>query len=87
MQVNLICKARPNLMVEETDINFYKEVANAIYVNARTASEAKFALRIVEAVGEIEINDEEKGYIKKVAETFVYWAKAAILKAIGEKAE
>lgn len=80
-------KARPNLYADATEINFCKEIANAIYVHAKTASECKFALKLVDATGEIEAGDEELGFIKEAASSFLYWAKKPILEAIGEKCE
>lgn len=80
-------KARPNLYADETEINFCKEVANVIYIHAKTASECKFALKLVDATGPIEMNDEELGYLKKAFNEFHYWARKPLFEAIGEKCE
>ena len=80
-------KARPNLYADETEINFCKEVANAIYVKAKSAVECRLALRILDAKGEIEVSDEELGVIKATLADFLYWAKKPLLEAIGEKCD
>ena len=73
---------------KKQDISF-KEVIISYLWNKRgnTAQEARFALDLVPVTGEVDINDEQVGFIKDFAENYglPYYARTAILEAVGIK--
>ena len=77
-------KFRPSLFDEPVTIkDFHKQLANAIWQNKDIAA-GKFALSLFDNP-DIEINEQEKGYIKEALGNFLQWAKSPILEALGEK--
>ena len=77
-------KFRPSLLEGEKEIkDFNKQLANVLW-QSRDIAVGHFALRLFENP-EIEINEQEKGYIKDALESFYQWAKVAVLEALGEK--
>lgn len=84
MKVSFKVKAQPSLMVEAREIDFTKEVANAIWQTAKGCAEADFALKLFNSNGEIEVTDEQRGFIRNAVAGFAWWAKKPILEAMGE---
>lgn len=63
-------KFRPSLLQPETEIkDFHKQLANAIWQNKDIAA-GKFALKLFDNP-EIEVDEQEKGYIKEALEQFL----------------
>ena len=84
-KINLTAiKLRPSLAAPEVEQNLAKEIGDAIYRNSKSIAELRFGQRLYDAEGEIEVSDEEIGFIKAVLQGFFYWAQEAVLKAMGE---
>jgi len=85
MKINFAeLKFRPSLFEEAIEIkDFHKQLANAIWQSQEVA-EGSFALDLFKSP-EIEINDEQKEFIKKALNNFLQWAKRPVLEALGEK--
>lgn len=75
---------RPTLAGPEITQDVYKDVAEAIYQNATTLAQHVFAQRLFGAGGEIEVSNDELGFIKASLKGFKYFFQESILKAIGE---
>lgn len=73
---------RPTIAGPEITQDLSKEIAEAIYQNANTLAVSEFARKLYHAEGEIEVTDEEIGFIKNILPGFRYFAQEAILKAI-----
>ena len=79
-------KFRPNLFAEPAPIDdINKQLANALWQNKDIAA-GRLALKLFDNP-EIEVNDQEKGYIKEALGNFYQWVKQPVLEALGEKAE
>lgn len=85
MKINFATlKFRPSLLQPETEIkDFHKQLANILWQNKDIAV-GKFALRLFDNP-EIEINEQEKGYIKDAIGNMFQWAKTPVLAALGDK--
>lgn len=75
---------KPTIAGPEITQDLHKEIAEAIYQNARNLAQHSFALRLYESTGELEVSKEEIGFIKEILGGFIYFAQEAILKAIGD---
>lgn len=75
---------KPSLEGPEVTENLQKNVAEAVYQNAQNLAQHSFAQRLYEADGEIEVTDEEIGFIKGVLSGYKYFVQEGILKALGE---
>lgn len=77
-------KFRPSLFEEAIEIkDFHKQLANAIWQN-KDIKAGKFALALFDNP-DIEVDDEQKGYIKEALGNFLQWARIPVLEALGEK--
>ena len=87
MKINFAkIKFRPSLFEKEVEIkDFHKQLANSIWQNKEIAA-GKFALRLFDTP-DIEINEQEKGYIKEALGNFLQWVRTPVLEALGEKVE
>lgn len=85
MKINFAkIKFRPLLTTEAMEIgDFHKQLANALW-QSRDIAVGRFALKLFDNP-EIEVNEQEKGYIISALDTFYQWAKVAVLEALGEK--
>jgi len=80
MKINLTqVTLKPTIAGPEVTKNLTREVAEAIYQDAKTLAATSFALRLFNAEGEIEISEEEKGFIETAIRMFKYWVQAPIL--------
>jgi len=74
---------RPSLFEEAKPLNdFNKQLANAVWQQKDVAA-GKLALKLFDSP-DLDINEEEKGYIKEALEGFVQWVKSPVLEAIGD---
>lgn len=77
---------RSSLFSEPAPIqDIHKQIANVIWQNKDIAA-GRFALRLFDNP-ELEVSDEEKGYIKAALADFFQWVRVPILEALGENAE
>lgn len=75
-------KIRPSLDAPEVEQNLAKEVGNTIYGQSKTVEEFKLGIKLHDAKGEVELNDEEVAILKASLGNFYYWVQQAILKLI-----
>lgn len=65
------------------EIDLSKELANLIYSQTKECGEAMFAQELYKN-GEVELTEENIAIVKKYYDNFLYFAKAAIDKAMAQ---
>lgn len=86
MTINLTkLKVRPTIAGPEIEQDLTMTVAEAIYANCSSLAEMKFALKLSEAKGDIEISEAEAGYIRKALASFKFWAQLPIIEQLDRK--
>jgi hypothetical protein len=73
---------KPSLAGQPKTVDFHKDVAEIIYRSAVTLARDSFAHRLFESDGKIEASDEEVGFIREAAQSFIWDAQKEILKRI-----
>lgn len=87
MKINLTqIKVRPSLLEEEKVLDVQKTIADLIWreCGKEDIAKANFALKLFNALGEIEITDIEKQYIESVLINAKYWLADAIEKELNK---
>ena len=87
MKINLTqIKVRPSLLEEEKVLDVQKTIADLIWreCGKEDIAKANFALKLFNALGEIEITDIEKQYIEAVLINAKYWLADAIEKELNK---
>lgn len=80
MTINLTeVMVKPSLFGPEVKKDLYKEVAEAVYQRACTLEQSRFANRLFESTGEIEIEDKEAQWITEAISGFRFWIQEPIL--------
>lgn len=83
MKINLSkLTVRPSIAGPEVEQDLTMAVAEAVYANCASLAEMKFALRLSEAKGEVEISGDEAAYIRKAVASFRFWAQLPILEQL-----
>lgn len=78
-------KVRPTLKGNEIEGDLTKEIADAVWQGARTVAEADFALSLYRSDGEVEMEEEQREYVRYAVRNAVVWLKRAIYEAMGEE--
>lgn len=85
MKINLTALTfKPTIAGPEVTKDLHKDIAEAIYQQASTLAAHKFALRLYDADGDIEVSAEDIKYIKAALPGYKYYVQEAVLKIIGE---
>lgn len=75
---------RPTLTAPAIEQNMAKEIGDAIYRNSKSITELRFGEKLYDSSGDIEVSDEEIGFIKAILPGFFFWAQEAINKILEE---
>lgn len=86
MKLNLTkLKIKPTLKGEAVEQDLTAVVAEAIYSNCASLAEMKFAIRLSDTKGDIDITKEEVAFIRKALPAFRYWVQMPILEQLNDE--